>query len=146
MDKVLITTLEPEHVHDVYDISKEAFPLPWSKEELIREIINPRAINLVALMDKEVVGYLQCWYTQYDADLLNIAVKPVFKRQHIGKKLLMELMNMLNEKKVQNLFLEVRVSNIPAQSMYKNLGFIILTKREKYYINGEDAFIMNKQL
>ena len=81
MEEVLITSLEPEHVHEVYAISEEAFPLPWSKEELIREIINPRAINLVALKEKEVVGYLQCWFTAFDADLLNIAVKPELKRQ-----------------------------------------------------------------
>ncbi|NLB19847.1 MAG: ribosomal protein S18-alanine N-acetyltransferase [Clostridium sp.] len=146
MKEVVITSLEPEHVHVVYDISKDAFPLPWSKEDLIREIINPMAINLVALIDHEVVGYLQCWFTPYDADLLNIAVKPEYKRQHIGKTLHLELIAMLQEKCVQNLFLEVRVSNLPAQSLYHNLGFITLTKREKYYINGEDAFIMNRQL
>ncbi len=146
MEGVLITSLEPEHVHEVYAISQEAFPLPWSKEELIREIVNPRAINLVALKDKAVVGYLQCWYTAYDGDLLNIAVKPGLKRQHIGESLLLQLLDQLTEKGVENLFLEVRVSNTAAQCFYKKLGFITLTKRERYYINGEDAYIMNKQL
>ena len=146
MEEVLITSLEPEHVHEVYAISEEAFPLPWSKEELIREIINPRAINLVALKEKEVVGYLQCWFTAFDADLLNIAVKPELKRQHIAEVLLLQLLDQLIEKKVENLFLEVRVSNLAAQCLYRKLGFITLTKRDNYYINGEDAYIMNKQL
>ncbi len=146
MEGVLITSLEPEHVHEVYAISEEAFPLPWSKEELIREIINPRAINLVALKEKEVVGYLQCWFTAFDADLLNIAVKPELKRQHIAEVLLLQLLDQLIEKKVENLFLEVRVSNLAAQCLYRKLGFITLTKRDNYYINGEDAYIMNKQL
>ncbi len=146
MDEVLITSLESQHIQEVYALSVDAFPLPWSKEELSREVANPRAVNLVALKLGEVIGYLQCWYTDYDADLLNIAVRQDLKRQHIGENLLLELIRILIEKKVQNLFLEVRVSNLPAQNLYKKLGFITLSKRDRYYVNGEDAFILNKQL
>lgn len=146
MDGVKIIPLDPTHVDEVFAISEEAFPLPWSKEELMREIQNTGAINLVAIKASEVVGYLQCWFTEYDADLLNIAIKPEVKRQHLGEELLLHLIEILIEKKVQNLFLEVRVSNSPAQNLYKKLGFITLSKRERYYINGEDAFIMNRQL
>ncbi len=146
MFPVVITEMEPEHVNAVYAISEASFPLPWAKEELIREIINPRAINLVALHEGTVCGYIQCWYTYEDADILNVAVNEDFKRQGIAKALLSRLIFMLKEKNVQNIFLEVRVSNIPAQMLYRSLGFITLAKRERYYINGEDALVMNLQI
>jgi len=39
--------------------------------------------------------------------------------------------------------LEVRRSNLVAQSMYKKLGFIELGYRKRYYEdNGEDALLM----
>ncbi|WP_312654443.1 ribosomal protein S18-alanine N-acetyltransferase [Proteiniclasticum sp.] len=141
-----IIEMEPEHVNTVYTISEGAFPLPWAKEELIREIINPHALNLVALYEDTVCGYIQCWYTYEDADILNIAVDEHFKRQGIARALLNRLITLLKEKNVQNIFLEVRVSNIPAQMLYKSFGFITLAKRERYYINGEDALVMNLQI
>jgi ribosomal-protein-alanine N-acetyltransferase len=39
--------------------------------------------------------------------------------------------------------LEVRVSNLPAQSLYRKYGFDIFTTRQRYYRdNGEDAYEM----
>lgn len=146
MERIVMKEFEPGHVDEVYEISKEAFPLPWAKEELIREIMNPHALNLVALLDDEVVGYVQCWYTFEDADIINIAVKSSYQRLGIGKIILSELIRQLKVKGIQNVFLEVRVSNLPAQKLYKSFGFITLTKRERYYINGEDALVMNLQI
>jgi ribosomal-protein-alanine N-acetyltransferase len=146
MLRIIIKEFESSHVDEVYEISKEAFPLPWAKEELIREIVNPHALNLVALLGDEVVGYVQCWYTFEDADIINIAVKNKHQRLGIGKTVLSELILHLKAKGIQNVFLEVRVSNLPAQKLYKSFGFITLTKRERYYINGEDALVMNLQI
>jgi len=108
--------------------------------------VNPHALNLVALLGDEVVGYVQCWYTFEDADIINIAVKNSCQRLGIGKMVLSELIRQLKVKGIQNIFLEVRVSNLPAQKLYKSFGFITLTKRERYYINGEDALVMNLQI
>lgn len=146
MEGLIIEEFEPCHVDEVYEISKEAFPLPWAKEELVREIVNPHALNLVALSSGEVVGYVQCWYTFEDADIINIAVKSTHRQRGIGKEVLRELIRQLKEKSIQNIFLEVRVSNLSAQKLYKSFGFITLAKRERYYINGEDALVMNLQI
>ncbi|HBT18787.1 MAG TPA: ribosomal-protein-alanine N-acetyltransferase [Clostridiaceae bacterium] len=146
MEGLTIVEFQPKHVDAVYEISVEAFPLPWAKEELIREIINPRALNLVALVEEEVIGYVQCWYTYEDADIINIAVKNNWKRKGIGKVLLQGLIDALKAKGMRNIFLEVRVTNLPAQTLYKSFGFITLAKRERYYISGEDALVMNLQI
>ncbi len=146
MEGLTIVEFQPKQVDAVYEISVEAFPLPWAKEELIREIINPRALNLVALVEEEVIGYVQCWYTYEDADIINIAVKNNWKRKGIGKVLLQGLIDALKAKGMRNIFLEVRVTNLPAQTLYKSFGFITLAKRERYYINGEDALVMNLQI
>lgn len=146
MIDVTFEEFSPHHVDTVYEISKEAFPLPWAKEELVREIINPHALNIVAICDNRVVGYVQCWYTSEDADIINIAVKQEYKRHGIGRSILQELLYQLRQKGIQNVFLEVRVTNIPAQNLYKSLGFITLTKRAHYYIDGEDALVMNLQI
>ena len=42
--------------------------------------------------------------------------------------------------------LEVRVSNIAAQSLYRGLDYAIVQRINKYYNNGEDCFLMVKSL
>lgn len=141
-----ICEMRSQHVDEVYRISKEAFPLPWAKEELIRETTNPNALNLVALYEERVIGYVQCWYTLDSADIINVAVAPEYKRQGVGHRLIRDLILHLKERNVENVFLEVRVSNLPAQKLYRSMGFISLSRRERYYVNGEDALVMNLQI
>lgn len=141
-----ICEMRSQHVDEVYRISKQAFPLPWAKEELIRETTNPNALNLVALYEERVIGYVQCWYTLDSADIINVAVAPEYKRQGVGHRLIRDLILHLKERNVENVFLEVRVSNLPAQKLYRSMGFISLSRRERYYVNGEDALVMNLQI
>lgn len=141
-----IEIFQSEHINQVYEISCEAFPVAWSKEDLLRETSNETAVNLVALVGNEVVGYLQCWYTLEEADLINIAVKNSYRRQGIAHAMLVYLLETLRQKGVSDLFLEVRVSNLPAQKLYESFHFEIVNRRKRYYINGEDAFIMWTEL
>jgi len=146
MQEIRIETFQPKHIDQVYDISAEAFPLPWSKEELLKETYNEASVNLVSLIDDEVVGYLQCWYTFDEADLINIAVKSSHKREGIAHAMMIYLLEILRQKEIANIFLEVRVSNLPAQKLYESFHFKIVNRRKRYYINGEDAFIMSLDL
>lgn len=146
MQVIRIEPLLPKYIDEVYDISAEAFPLPWSKEELLKETYNETAVNLVSLIGDEVVGYLQCWYSFDEADLINIAVKSSHKREGIAHAMMLYLIETLRQKGITNIFLEVRVSNLPAQKLYESFRFKIVNRRKRYYINGEDAFIMSLDL
>lgn len=146
MQVIRIEPLLPKYIDEVYDISAEAFPLPWSKDELLKETYNETAVNLVSLIEDEVVGYLQCWYSFDEADLINIAVKSSHKREGIAHAMMLYLIEILRQKGITNIFLEVRVSNLPAQKLYESFRFKIVNRRKRYYINGEDAFIMSLDL
>jgi ribosomal-protein-alanine N-acetyltransferase len=43
-------------------------------------------------------------------------------------------------------YLEVRTNNTAAISMYEKYGYDILYTRKKYYIDGDDAYVMHKEL
>jgi ribosomal-protein-alanine N-acetyltransferase len=43
-------------------------------------------------------------------------------------------------------YLEVRVANQEAISLYKNLGFEVARTIHGYYADGEDAFVMSVKL
>ncbi|MEM4138682.1 MAG: GNAT family N-acetyltransferase, partial [Sulfolobaceae archaeon] len=46
----------------------------------------------------------------------------------------------------EEVFLEVRVSNVPAISLYKKLGFREVKVLRYYYADGEDAYLMAREL
>ena len=46
----------------------------------------------------------------------------------------------------QNVNLEVRVSNVKAIALYQKFGFKNVSVRKRYYSNGEDAYLMIKEL
>ena len=58
----------------------------------------------------------------------------------LTRKLIKELFTL----GMQEIFLEVRISNIPAISLYRRLGFTVKGVRKSYYSEPtEDAYIMS---
>jgi [ribosomal protein S18]-alanine N-acetyltransferase len=75
-----------------------------------------------------------------EAELLNLAVHPTFRRRGIGRRLFAEL----TSGHPGDFWLEVRESNTAARNFYKNLGLREAGRRSEYYDNsGEDAIVMN---
>jgi ribosomal-protein-alanine N-acetyltransferase len=46
----------------------------------------------------------------------------------------------------EEIYLEVRLSNQPARTFYRGLGFTEAGRRPGYYLDGEDALVMVKKL
>ena len=80
-----------------------------------------------------------------EATLFNIAIDPAFQRQGLGRTLLEEVIQQLEQKDVFTLWLEVRASNAKAIALYESLGFNELSVRRNYYPAAqgrEDAIMM----
>jgi ribosomal-protein-alanine N-acetyltransferase len=113
---------------------------------------------LVAEVNGDVVGYVMCRveHSLSKLDRLNmkrlghiisIAVLPDHRRMGIATALLAKALEALREEyKCSEAFLEVRVSNHPAISLYHKLGFEIVKMAKGYYIDGEDAYLMARRL
>jgi len=75
--------------------------------------------------------------------LVSIAVLREYRGRGIGSALLQETIDVLRSRyDVESVFLEVRVSNRPAISLYKKFGFQIVRRIPHYYRDGEDAYVM----
>lgn len=134
------------HIPAVARLEKENFSLPWSENVLHSELSNPLALWLVAMEEGEVVGYVGAQIVPDEADMMNLAVDEKYRRMGIGKALVDQLVERLQERCVRSLTLEVRVSNQPAISLYKSMGFFVVGKRPKYYQKPkEDALILRKE-
>lgn len=75
--------------------------------------------------------------------VVSIAVLEGHRGKGIGKTLMLEgMLRMKLLYNAQEVVLEVRVSNEPAIGLYKSLGFRIVRILRRYYVDGEDAYLM----
>jgi len=134
------------HVDAIAELEKICFNDPWSAKSIESELKNDLSLWVVALDADKVVGYVGSQSVLGWADMMNLAVDPSYRKKGIGKGLVNELIAKLKENKVTCLTLEVRVSNEPAISLYRSLGFTQVGRRPGYYHNPkEDALILRKE-
>ncbi len=131
-------------VDAVARIEEATFARPWSRESFRQELTrNAVARYLVAEENGQILGYAGAWVILDESHITNIAVREDARGRGLGKRLTSELLQILSNLGACYATLEVRVSNIRAQNLYKSLGFISVGKRKRYYEdNNEDAFLM----
>ncbi|MDP9863000.1 MULTISPECIES: ribosomal protein S18-alanine N-acetyltransferase [Streptosporangium] len=133
----------------VLEIERETFPRDaWSEGMLRGELDDqPRTRHyVVALVDKEIVGYAGLFAAGDQADVQTIAVSAHRRRAGIGAALLAELLAEAVRRGAHAVFLEVRADNPDAQAMYDRFGFERIGLRRRYYEDGTDAITMKKDL
>ena len=119
----------------VYEIS------PWTAsqvEEVLRSNVNSCAL---AEDGSQLVGFLVWQETDFEAEVLQIAVLPSYQ----GQKIATALFDFLPTDK--EIFLEVRESNRPALLFYKKEKFEEIARRKAYYhAPVEDAIVMKREI
>ena len=81
-----------------------------------------------------------------EAEILFIYVKKELRQNGYGYKMLQEFFVILEDEKINEVFIEVDTENKPAISLYNKCGFKNLYTRKSYYKNGHDALVMHKEL
>ena len=118
----------------VYEVS------PWTVGQL-EEVLHSD-VNSCALAEDEnrLVGFLVWQETDFEAEVLQIAVLPSYQ----GQKIATALFDLLPADK--EIFLEVRESNRPALLFYKKEKFEEIARRKAYYhAPVEDAIVMKRE-
>jgi ribosomal-protein-alanine N-acetyltransferase len=83
------------------------------------------------------------WIMVDEAHITTLATRNAYRRQGVGERLLLQIMDMAGKLRADVVTLEVRVSNKQAQALYEKYGFQRVGVRRAYYTdNGEDAVIM----
>jgi [ribosomal protein S18]-alanine N-acetyltransferase len=97
-----------------------------------------------ASMSKEyIVGIGGFWIMVDEAHITTLATRNACRRQGIGERLLVQIIEMAAQLHADVVTLEARISNREAQALYEKYGFQKVGVRRAYYTdNGEDAVIM----
>lgn len=147
--EVVLAPMRRRHLRSVVRIEELVYPRPWTSGLFLSELAQTaQRTYLVAKVEGRVVGYAGAMYVLPDAHVTTIAVDPERQRSHIGTRLLLGLCESALGIGATALTLEVRVSNTPAQELYRRFGFVPAGARKGYYppdggeVVGEDALVM----
>ena len=142
--RVFVEPMRLDDVQAVHEIERLSFSTPWPAYAFEQELRGNRlARYVVARAGERVVGFAGVWLMVDEAHITTFGVHPEWRRQGIGRQLLLNLMDLGATLRARRMTLEVRVSNEPAQGLYRSFGFEIVGRRPRYYTDdGEDALVM----
>lgn len=140
----MIRLMTPSDITRVLELENQLFTSPWGEDDFMYELeSNPYSTIFVEEQDNNIVGYVGIWIIFEHAQITTLGVDKSYQHKHIGQTLLVYAMKEAIMKHAELMSLEVRVSNIAAQNLYKKLGFKTETIRKDYYQdNHEDAYLM----
>ena len=132
-----------DHLHGILRIGQELISSAWTHDFLLNEFVNSGSSFFVALNNNDILGFIILRTVGDDGEILQIAVDKNEQRKGIGDLLISSAVDYAAENNPESIFLEVRVSNTAAESLYRKHGFETVRIRKDYYNNPvEDALVM----
>ncbi len=112
---------------------------------------------IVAEQEGKLIGYIMCRIEVglssiglggliRKGHVVSIAVLPQSRHAGVAQSVINKALEGMRYYKAKQGFLEVRVTNEAAISLYKKLGFEVSRTINGYYSDGEDAYVMTKKL
>ena len=115
----------------------------WPLLDLLAVLTFPDIVRLKAVVEGRMIGFVagELRNKRKVGWVVTIGVHPDFRRKGIGKALLRECEIQLATPYIK---LSVRRSNKNAIQMYAQEGYIFIETWSKYYEDGEDALVLQK--
>jgi ribosomal-protein-alanine N-acetyltransferase len=102
---------------------------------------------LIVVDQQSLVGFLIGVKTTSDtARILMLSIQNNYRKKGIGTALIREFLETMKHLQVRQIELEVRTTNRIALAFYKKQGFYLQQTLPGFYQNGEDAYVMKKEL
>jgi ribosomal-protein-alanine N-acetyltransferase len=145
---VTVDAMRMADIPAVHEVERLSFRTPWPAYAFEQELTGNRLARYVVARAgsgpmERVVGFAGVWLMVDEAHITTFGVHPEWRRQGIGRRLLVRLLELADELHARRLTLEVRAGNLAAQALYRRFGFAVEGRRPRYYTDdGEDALVM----
>jgi [ribosomal protein S18]-alanine N-acetyltransferase len=144
-----IRDFSPEDFEALWRLDQECFPvgIAYSKNELGSFMRHRGAFTLVAVdtAGKSIAGFIVA-YGGRTGHVITIDVAPKARRSGVGSLLLLAAEDRLAAAGIHAVGLETAVDNVSALSFYKRHGYSVTRTWPRYYANGVDALVLEKEL
>lgn len=121
-------------------VEVDSFPDPYPAALMARlQRTHSESFFVAENPSSELVGYCVASEKEGSAHLISIGVLREHRRKGVGAALLETLLVWLNERRVEELWLEVNTGNNAAINFYERFGFARVMTIENYYADGSPA-------
>jgi ribosomal-protein-alanine N-acetyltransferase len=145
-----VVPMTAAHIELLMPHEKEMFGSEaWSANSYRAEIADTRNRYYVAVEDAqgELLGWGGVLVAADAAEILTVGVVPAARRQGLARRMLAALYAEARRRGAVEMFLEVRVDNAAAITLYEREGFVEVGRRPGYYDRGRvDAVVMRRVL
>ncbi len=118
----------------------------WSLAQVQSELAGATRRVLVAESSDGVIGYGAIAIAGDVADLTRIVVAASHRRSGIASELLATLHEAARGAGARRILLEVAETNVDALAFYGARGYVEISRRRGYYLNGDDAYVLARAL
>ncbi len=148
-----IRRCEREDIQSVIRINAATLPEHYSDYFYYEILTEFPETFLVAELDGVLIGYVMCRIEYGFSHLkrlglarkghvVSIAVTELHRGKGVGTMLMRSSQEAMISKAATECYLEVRVTNAEAISLYQRLGYRVSSRLEAYYKDGEAALVM----
>lgn len=124
-----------------------AFDKPWSAAALAEIFSLPGTLAMGVETDADLRAFISIQIVGDEGDIQTLAVQPASRRQGLASKLLLRSHDVLGQRGVKRIMLDVAEDNHAARALYSALGYRMDGKRPGYYRRGPksriDAVLMS---
>ncbi|MGY5864754.1 MAG: ribosomal protein S18-alanine N-acetyltransferase [Candidatus Thorarchaeota archaeon] len=146
----------PDDIKDVVSINQRCLPENYPDQFFLGLHHHAPNAFFVAEYEDEIIGYIMCRIERgisgfgrlpvKKGHIVSVAVLVPLREKGIGKALISAAMEGMSDYGANEFFLEVRKSNEAAVTVYEKLGYSVRRVLRGYYRDGEDAYLMVKQV
>ena len=148
-----IRRCERDDIQSVININAETLPEHYSDYFYYEILAEFPETFLVAELDGSLIGYVMC-RIEYGfshlkrlglarkGHIVSIAVREQHRGKGVGTMLMQTSQEAMVAKAATESYLEVRVTNSEAITLYQRLGYKVTSRLEAYYKDGEAALVM----
>ena len=140
----MIRDLKEEDLNQVYALGNLLNENFSKGNPLEKSLMDSYTHTLVYESDKKIKGFLMYIELEDTIDILNLYVDKKERNKKIASNLIDTMFSNMGQG-IKMVTLEVRTDNVPAISLYKKFGFLVLHTRKNYY-NDTDAYLMGRRI
>lgn len=120
-------------------ILQSAMPNHWSRENIDQLLQLPTTFGFIVAYRNAVAGFIVAARVMDEAEILSIAIEPVWQKKGFGEKLLRHFIDYATHAGAARIFLDVASDNVAAQKLYRKCGFSDYGRRPQYYLRPNHA-------
>ena len=118
----------------------------WNQDQWKNELEKDYVTAIGIYLNNSILGVCVFYKIFDEVEIRYISVNPSYQRRGLGKKLIHNILKECKNKKIRRIFLEVSQKNKQALSFYDYFGFETIGIRKKYYKDGSDALVKEKNV